>query len=132
MWQCIKDNKKKKSSSRKLQGLELSYFACTHVAMYKGHLYKSCQLCPWGRYRPCPRGIITYHRLILEIHEKSGTGLNIYDSKKMDPSGSFAPTSWQYTCTCILPSYSSISETAWPIKVKFYMNHFRKGKPMCT
>ena len=59
--------------------------------MYKGHLYKSCQPCPWGRYRPCHRDIIICHRLIMEIHEKSATGLNIYDSKKIGPQRFICP-----------------------------------------
>ena len=34
-------------------------------AMYSTPLYKSCQQYPWGTYRPCPRQVITYHRLII-------------------------------------------------------------------
>ena len=30
----------------------------------------SCQRCPWGPYRPLPRHVIIYHRLIMEIYEK--------------------------------------------------------------
>ena len=35
--------------------------------MYNTLLYKCCQRCPWGPYRPCPRHVIIYHRLIMEI-----------------------------------------------------------------
>ena len=38
--------------------------------MYNTLLYKCCQQCPWGPNRPCPRHVIIYHRLIMEIHEK--------------------------------------------------------------
>ena len=38
--------------------------------MYNTLHYKCCQRCPWGRYRPHPRHIIIYPRLIMEIHEK--------------------------------------------------------------
>ena len=31
-------------------------FHILSVAMYSGPLYKSCQPCPWGSYRPCPGG----------------------------------------------------------------------------
>ena len=51
----------KKTSSPKPYDPELSYFSL---------LYKCCQQCPWGPYRPCPRHVIIYHRLIMEIHEK--------------------------------------------------------------
>ena len=37
-------------------------------AMYSTPLYKSCQRCPWGPYRPRHRHVIIYHRLIMEIH----------------------------------------------------------------
>ena len=45
----------------------------------------------------------------------------------MDPRGSNAPTSDQYTC--ISPKYSNVfsSETARPIKTKFYMQHQLEG-----
>ena len=33
--------------------------------MYNPLLYKCCQWCPWGPYRPCPRHVIIYHRLIM-------------------------------------------------------------------
>ena len=39
-------------------------------AMYSTPLYKSCQRCPLGPYRPRPMHVIIYHRLILEKHEK--------------------------------------------------------------
>ena len=39
--------------------------------MYNTLLYKCCQRCPWGPYRPHPRHVIIYHRLIMEIF--SGT-----------------------------------------------------------
>ena len=38
--------------------------------MYNTLLYKCCQWCPWGPYRPRPRHVIIYHRLITEIYEK--------------------------------------------------------------
>ena len=38
--------------------------------MYNPLLYKCCQGCPWGPYRPRPRHVIIYHRLIMEIYEK--------------------------------------------------------------
>ena len=58
----------KKSSSPKSYGPELSYVVCG--PMYNPLLYKYCQRCPWGPYRPRPRHVIIYHRLIMEIHEK--------------------------------------------------------------
>ena len=47
--------------------------------------------------------------------------------KKMDPRGWSAPTPGQYTC--ILQKYLKIffSETAWPIKAKFYRKHLWEG-----
>ena len=33
-------------------------FHILYVAMYSGPLYKSCQPCPWGPYRPRPGGIM--------------------------------------------------------------------------
>ena len=38
--------------------------------MYNTLLYKCCQRCPWGPYRPRLRHVIIYHRLIMEIYEK--------------------------------------------------------------
>ena len=38
--------------------------------MFNTLLYKCCQRCPWGPYRPSPMHVIIYHRLIMEIHEK--------------------------------------------------------------
>ena len=35
--------------------------------MYNTPLCKCCQRCPWGPYRPRPRHVIIYHRLIMEI-----------------------------------------------------------------
>ena len=32
--------------------------------MYDTLLYKCCQRCPWGPYRPHPRHVIIYHKLI--------------------------------------------------------------------
>ena len=80
--------------------------------LYKGPLYKSCQPCPWGPYRPCPSGIIICHRLIMtrvRYMKKSACGLNIYDSEKMDPRGSSVP---HPVAICIIfkhqnPSYLS-------------------------
>ena len=47
--------------------------------------------------------------------------------KNLDPRGWSAPIPGQYTC--ILQKYSKIffSETAWPIKAKFYMKHLWEG-----
>ena len=33
-------------------------FHILHEAMYSGPLYKSCQPCPWGPYRPHPGGVM--------------------------------------------------------------------------
>ena len=38
--------------------------------MYNTLLYKCCQRYPWGPYRPRPRHVIIFHRLIMEIYEK--------------------------------------------------------------
>ena len=54
-------------------------------------------------------------------------GLKIYESEKnLDPRGQSAPTLGHYTC--ILQKYSKIffSETALPIKAKFYMKHLQE------
>ena len=54
----------------------------------------------------------------------AAVGLNINDSeKKLDPRDSCAPTLGQYTC--LSPKYSNVfsSETARPIKAKFYVKH---------
>ena len=39
--------------------------------LYNPLLYKCCQRCPWGPYRPRPRHVIIDHRLIMEIYEKN-------------------------------------------------------------
>ena len=54
---------------------------------------------------------------------KKTHGLRIYNFEKLIPRGWSAPTPGQYTC--ILLQYSEIlfSETAFPIKAKFYMKH---------
>ena len=48
----------------------------------------------------------------------------ILKKKTLEPRGQSAPTLGQ--CSCILQKYSKIfSETAWPIKAKFYMKHLQ-------
>ena len=47
---------KKKSSSPKPHGPELSYSMCSNV--FSGPLYKSCQPCPCGPYGPRPGGVM--------------------------------------------------------------------------
>ena len=49
------------------------------------------------------------------------------EKKKNGSQGLVCPTPREYACT--LQKYSKIlSETAWPVKAKFYMPHLEKGK----
>ena len=53
-----------------LQNHKAQSFHILFLAMYSGPLYKSCQLCPWGPYGPCPRGVMgkTKKNLLLRNH----------------------------------------------------------------
>ena len=46
-------------------------FHILFVAMYSVPLYKSCQPCPWGPYRPRPGGVMgkTLKNLLLQNHK---------------------------------------------------------------
>ena len=64
----------------------------------------------------------------VKVLQEMGSRTEYNDSeKKLDPIGSSAPTTGQYTC--ILPKYSNIfsSEMAWRIKAKFYVKHLWNG-----
>ena len=51
-----------------VQHKKKSSYLC--IAMYSTSLHKFCQLCPWSPYRTHTRGVIIFHRLIMELHDK--------------------------------------------------------------
>ena len=65
--------------------------------MYNTLLYKCCQRCPWDPYRPHPRHVIIYYRLIMEIYEKyeneNMRNVELYiNSANLAPGVKYGPT----------------------------------------
>ena len=106
-------------------------FPC--VYMYYIHIQRSLEpLANQGQHRSPMQlnGKNCRHHLKAKTGRKWANGLKIDDSEKNCTPGS-APIPGQYTC--ILSLYSKIfSETAWPIKAKFDMNHLQEGGNQCV
>ena len=81
-------------------------FHVLSVAMYSGPLYKSCQPCPWGSYRPCPGGgggggswVKHKKNLLLQNHKTQSVhilfvaiySVPLYKSCQPRPWGSYRP-----------------------------------------
>ena len=74
------------------------------AAMYSGPLYKSCQLCPWGPYRPRPGGIIgkTLKNLLRNHKDHSFNILYVaMYSGRLFKSSSCQPCPWGQKWACL-------------------------------